>query len=408
MTIRSSLSRTVSLCCAAIAVSAASTAAQAVTGFELRDSRGGSATVALINLSTSGGSSDFNIPANGGFPNGPGDNFTMRYRGFVNVPAAGAYTFAVNQDDGVYFNIGTSSTNQSITDNGCCSTSTYTLNLDAGVHPVVGWFQEIGGGESLEISAVAGAAQPFSTATFRLLNDTANGSAFAAATTAAELGNPGKVGTGPTGFFVEIQNAAATPAIPGVGATVDNINESEILSALGGVTEASGTFASINFGNNTDTSPTVAAGVAFPAGTAADDFALRASGFIDVDSPDGQDQVFFHVDGDDGFRLRINGVTVSEFINPTGSSNTLSGAVLVNDGDFLELFFFERGGGENLTFTRDFDGVLGTTFDRVLIGDPFSGIRIQQTNAGLIPEPATAALGLMSMGMLALRRRRNA
>ena len=66
------------------------------------------------------------------------------------------------------------------------------------------------------------------------------------------------------------------------------------------------------------------------------------------------------------------------------------------------------GDGSNVLFTRDFDGVLGTTFDRVLIGDPFSGIRIQQTNAGLIPEPATAALGLMSMGMLALRRRRNA
>lgn len=188
------------------------------------------------------------------------------------------------------------------------------------------------------------------------------------------------------GFMVRVQNASATPAVPGVGPNVDNINEGELLLAGGGVDEATANPLVINFPDN-----------GFPVGTNEDDFAVQATGFVDIIGGTSASGVVLYVNSDDGFRLRVNGVVVSEFVGPTGSSNTATGPLTLNDNDFIQLTMFERDGGEFLRFRLNNDS-------GAFIGDTASGILINMTAA--IPEPAT--LSLLALGGLAiLGRRRN-
>lgn len=135
----------------------------------------------------------------------------------------------------------------------------------------------------------------------------------------------------------------------------------------------------------------------FPVGTTEEQFAMHAFGFIDVLDPSGEDEVSFYVNSDDGFRLLINGIVVSEFNDPTGGSNTLSAPFMVHDGDFIELYYYERGGGEFVLLQRDVSG------DRNLIGDEASGILITKRP---VPEPATAGLAVLAVAAFGLRRRR--
>lgn len=195
------------------------------------------------------------------------------------------------------------------------------------------------------------------------------------------------------GFNVIVQNASATPGV--VGATVDNVNEAELLLLGGGTPEGTANFFTIS---------TPITG--FPAGTAADDFAFQATGFIDVLDPSGTADIAFIVNSDDGFRLRLNGVVISEFVGTTGNSNTLSALVTVKDNDFLDLVYFERAGGNFVSLQADFDGLLSTALDRAIIGLSESGILISRSALVTVPEPAT--MSLLAIGSLALLRRRRA
>jgi len=108
------------------------------------------------------------------FPQGGGDNFVVKFDGFIKIPVAGAYTFLMNQDDTIRIQIGTNGAPAIFEDQGCCNNTFTTLNLDAGLFPISVLFAEFGGGENVELSAVLG-ANITNIAQFRLLGDTANG-----------------------------------------------------------------------------------------------------------------------------------------------------------------------------------------------------------------------------------------
>jgi MYXO-CTERM domain-containing protein len=138
------------------------------------------------------------------------------------------------------------------------------------------------------------------------------------------------------------------------------------------------------------------------AGGRGDQFAALATGSVHL--PGGSPiSTYLYVDSDDGFRLRINGAVVSEFVGLTGSSNTITPtAITLNEGDSIELLLAESGGDEKLVFQTDADGDLGTTGDRAFVGDAPSGIQITSP----VPEPGTfALLGIAALPLLRRRRR---
>jgi CSLREA domain-containing protein len=138
------------------------------------------------------------------------------------------------------------------------------------------------------------------------------------------------------------------------GSPVNSIDDGEALLASR-PTAGTATPSSINYNGN------------FP-GVSGDDFALEAVGRVDVLS--GTSGTFtLYVNSDDGFRLWRNGTVIDEFTTPTGSSNVTMSNITLNDGDVLRLTYFERGGGEHLTFrVNDSSGAL--------VGDSASGISI--------------------------------
>jgi MYXO-CTERM domain-containing protein len=175
--------------------------------------------------------------------------------------------------------------------------------------------------------------------------------------------------------------------------TIENTDEADALAHGTGGFLSSGSFTEtvggINYNND------------FPGGRG-DNFAATATGFVHL--PGGVPiSTYLYVDSDDGFRLRINGTVISEYLAPTGSSNTITAApVTLHEGDQIELLMAEDGGGEKLIFQTDADGSLATTGDRLFVGDAPSGIQITSS----VPEPGTfALLGVAALPLLRRRRR---
>jgi len=73
-----------------------------------------------------------------------------------------------------------------------------------------------------------------------------------------------------------------------------------------------------------------------------DDFIMRARGRVIIPSTG---EYTFGVDGDDGFRLSIDGEVLSEVPGTTGNAFTLATANLSEGEHDVELIWFERGGG---------------------------------------------------------------
>ena len=341
---------------------------------------------------TTGGSEQFGGDEN--FPRGGGDNFLIRATGFIKIPTTGIYTINGAHDDAFFVNIGTNyNAGTGIDEQNCCGSNPRQVFLTAGVYPVEVIMAEFGGGEHVEFGIGAGVLANGSPA-LALAGAAGHPAGIQIHQSAAALGGltPVPQNFVPQGWTVQVQNASATPGV--VGGTVDNINEGVALINGGGAPEAQAITSLLNFTDN-----------AFPAGTNEDDFALYARGFVDVLFDSGQITGALFVNSDDGFRLLVNGQVVSEFAGPTGGSNTLSGIVTLKDNDLIEFFFFERGGGEFAFLQFDVDGSGATTGDRFFLGDTGGGIAIR---TALIPEPASALLGVMGMGVLGLRRRRTA
>lgn len=103
--------------------------------------------------------------AAGGAPTDP-DNFSSRYRGGINIPTAGVYTFYLTSDDASYLWVDGAAfaptiANATINNGGLHGPVTVqtTVTLSAGLHNVLVYFGEQGGGNTLtlEYSSTAGA-----------------------------------------------------------------------------------------------------------------------------------------------------------------------------------------------------------------------------------------------------------
>jgi hypothetical protein len=125
---------------------------------------------------------NFADPQNGGgttwggqvpFPGDTGadeDRFATLAEGFVVIPTAGDWSFAIGTDDTFELVID----GNVIGTKGCCGSPNgpvLTANLPAGILPIRAEFGENGGGAYFWLAAAQGSNVPFSTSTYRLVGD---------------------------------------------------------------------------------------------------------------------------------------------------------------------------------------------------------------------------------------------
>lgn len=132
------------------------------------------------------------------------------------------------------------------------------------------------------------------------------------------------------------------------------------------------------------------------------DFVMLATAMIFIPS-DGD--YTFGTNADDGTQLIIDGMILGNDDVLSGPHNSLRQVFLTEGVHELSLLFFERGGGAEVELFAA--AGLHSSFNSEfrLVGDVLNGgIGV----AALIPEPATATLGLLAISCLAMRRRRAA
>lgn len=131
-------------------------------------------TVTVPTVNYLGEGSDGRFEMNSSPPLGASDNYAIKLTGWVEIPAAGYYTFATNSDDGVRLKIDgvtlfTDDTVHGPLDN-------YGVrNLTAGLHTFEVVMFQGWGGDSLEFFAAAGQYSSWNASAFRLVGDTAGG-----------------------------------------------------------------------------------------------------------------------------------------------------------------------------------------------------------------------------------------
>lgn len=186
-----------------------------------------------------------------------------------------------------------------------------------------------------------------------------------------------------------------------------------------GVLQGSGLVNSVNYLNDSNGGDGNFGGGFNPLGIPldSDDFTVKSTGFLQIGEA-GNYQ--FRNNTDDGSRLRIdlNGNGTFELgedmiIDDVLSAPHNADSAVINllAGQYMiEHVWFERGGGAegDLGISRD-----GGAF--LLLGNPqndgigaFLSYGAYVTSSPIIPEPATAALGLLALGGLMMRRRRMA
>jgi hypothetical protein len=343
-------------------------------------------TVPVADLYQNGGTgtftgAGFDLPFGPNFPvNTDIDDFVTRVTGRL-TSAGGAFDFFTDTDDGGRFRLDLNRNGvftdpgeelvftEAIAPNGTPDRSA-VVNLENGNYDFEFSFFERAGGAAAEAGYRAGGA----------------GANFALGDAAGGIGATGPLNVRTVGLL------GVNPL-----SNINSIDEGEQVIA-GQPAAGTGQFPTINFLGEGDDG-LVAPSDAFP-GVSGDDFALRASGFVDVLSGTSVTGMFA-VNSDDGFRLRQNGVVVAEFTGERDDpdAGTPLFALTLNEGDRLELTYFERAGGDNVEFFMDLDGSLATTGDLILVGDPAGGFVI-------IPEPAGLSLLLAAGGLSVVRRRR--
>lgn len=332
--------------------------------------------------------------ANPPFPQGGGDNFMTRSTAFIKIPTSGVYTINGEHDDDVFVEIGTNYGSVISLDGGAGGGNARQVFLTAGVYAVEVIHREGGGGDYVEFGMGLGTLANGNPA-LALVGSAGHPAGIQIHQSAAALGGLTPVSPQaniPAGWQVTVQTAAGSPGLL-PGNEVNDLGEGLFLLANGGAPEATAVLPIINVTDNN-----------FPAGTTEEHFAFYAKGFVDVLDNTSVNAALY-VSSDDGFRLLVNGVIVSEFAGPTGNSDTISAMLNLKENDLIEIIFFEQGGGEFVNLSLDFDGLLATTGDRRFLGDPLGGIIIRQ-QPFVIPEPATALMGLMGVLAIGARRRR--
>ena len=139
-------------------------------------------------------------------------------------------------------------------------------------------------------------------------------------------------------------------------------------------------------------------GFAFPGLSGTDDYALDAIGFLTFNTAG---NYVFRVNSDDGFRLRLNNVVVSEFVGTRGPAPTDTSALSFAAGatSSLRLTFFERDGGDEIELSYSRNGG-----EQTLVGSS-SDITVSATPAQ-VPDHATT-FGLLSLSMASIMVLRN-
>ena len=183
------------------------------------------------------------------------------------------------------------------------------------------------------------------------------------------------------------------------GTEIDDINEAEalLLSEPTFGTDSPGVINYFDGFSDADFS----GGTLFPGLSGTNDYALDATGFLTFNTPG---NYLFQVNSDDGFRLRFDGLVVSEFVGqrPPGDTNTGVFAFSVGDTSSLRLTFFERQGGDEIELSYSLNSgpqlLVGSTSDITVTP-------AAPTNA--VPEGgATFALLGLSMASVMIMRRR--
>jgi hypothetical protein len=123
-----------------------------------------------------------------------------------------------------------------------------------------------------------------------------------------------------------------------------------------------------------------------------DQFAVRATGYVRLAAGN----YSFSVTHDDGARLIIGGESAVVFDSDTSTVTTTSPTYALAAGLYtVDLLSWEQGGAFDLELTASFNGGQSQFLE---------GLHAAST--GNVPEPATLALVLASLGGLALSRRR--
>ncbi len=383
------------------------------------------ATANVINYLGSGGNGMFGN--DNPFPQGDGDNITILARATVFAPVSGLYTLNVNSDDGFTLAVNNGSTafqagtvygggtildSYNGTSNGALTffggrgtdNSGAVIFLEKGGHVVDLTFHEGGGGSALEFSAALGAQTGFNNQ-FRLVDNTPN----------------------------FIPNAVIIPGISGLievervnGLPAQNISSAKAHIANNvGFTE----FASVI--NHRDPDNGVCCGgfdngamIPFPGdvpGVNDDNFATQFRGVLDMPFAG---EVIIHVQSDDGFSFQIDnaqweiissanlGATtvqnngqelVADF--GTGNSDVVARLLLGAGLHDFALTHWDGGGG---SYMQVFVGIENGLNGGFLLGSLPASVEniLQLSLVNVIPEPASALLGLMGLAALGMRRRR--
>ncbi len=325
------------------------------------------------------------------FPNdtaGNDDNFAVRARGSIVIPAAGTYTYHTNSDDGFEVVFETGPNAPVVNSTGIGNLLTQVTYPAAGTYNVTITFGEGGGGAGFELAAAPGAKGSLD-GDFRVVGDTLNG---------------GLATDGLRDLIVPLPYTVRDVHSTG---TVGNLADADALLDSGSPGIASETTSSTLRVDYFDTGGNGNFGLdlPFPDG-GGDDFAVDVTADLIV-SQGAAGWWTFLVNSDDGFRLTIeddtstvvpfasaSGASINggslEFPAPRGASDSF-GSILLSPGRYdLLLRYFERGGGDEVELAYA-PGTLTS----------FNGSFRLLTAA---PEPTT--LTLLALGGLGLWRKR--
>jgi hypothetical protein len=358
------------------------------------------------------------------------DNILTIAKGRVSVPSSGDWTIQVRSDDGFALRV-VGQTFNSVNGAGQIdpldpSTIMFyggtgdantrgVINLAAGVYDVefVNW--EGGGGAYYEVTTAKGAATSgngLPGAPFLLMGDTTV--------------IPGTINTLRLTGNATIRTAAEGTA---GGGTANNIAEARnlITIAEGAALTNNGTTNTVQVG---DGQPNP-----FPAGTPADEFAMKITGqFLldDGDATPGESiQLTFGTFSDDGSQLRILGqdfdgvndfdpgaTNIATLVDVagdmsltadyfTGNTNAF-GRITLTEGTFdFEAYMFEGGGGANHSIFYSLGDKLATGMDSSFVQLTTAANLLGAEGWALVPEPGIGLLSIMGVGLLGRRRRRS-